>query len=117
MSQPANRINVGKKDGVINAKIGSRQQQNINVSGRPNPHYITTDTFNDYQNYIAEHFVKKTELTEYQQYVSEHFVTIDTFNNTINSLNIPRKLTDLEIDLSLVKYDPNKDYLEVVEQI
>jgi hypothetical protein len=54
-------------------------------------------------------------MTEYQQYVSEHFVTVDTFNNTINSLNIPRKLTDLDIDLSLVKYDPNKDYLEVVE--
>ena len=93
------KIKIGsKQEQNINAKIGSRQQQNINVSDRPNPHYITTDTFNDYENYIAE-----------------HFVTADTFNNTINSLNIPRKLTDLDIDLSLVKYDPNKDYLEVVE--
>ena len=99
---------------AIKIKIGSKQQQNINVSDKPNPHYITTDTFNDYENYIAEHFVKKTELTEYQQYVSEHFVTADTFNNTINSLDIPKKLTDLEIDLGVVVYDPNKDYLEVV---
>lgn len=110
------KIKIGsKQEQNINAKIGSMQQQNINVSDKPNPHYITTDTFNNYENYIAEHFVTKTEMSEYQQYVSDHFVTADTFNNTINSLNIPRKLTDLEIDLSLVKYDPNKDYLEVVE--
>ena len=110
------KIKIGsKQEQNINAKIGSRQQQNINVSDRPNPHYITTDTFNDYQNYIAEHFVKKTELTEYQQYVSEKYITEDTLNQRINSLGIPHKLTDLEIDLALVKYDPNKDYLEVVE--
>ena len=83
---------------AIKIKIGSRQQQNINVSGRPNPHYITTDVFQEYQNYV-----------------SERYITVDTLNQTINSLGIPRKLTDLEIDLALVKYDPNKDYLEVVE--
>lgn len=83
---------------AIKIKIGSRQQQNINVSDRPNPHYITTDVFQEYQNYV-----------------SERYITVDTLNQTINSLGIPRKLTDLDIDLSLVKYDPNKDYLEVVE--
>lgn len=83
---------------AIKIKIGSRQQQNINVSDRPNPHYITTDVFQEYQNYV-----------------SERYITVDTLNQTINSLGIPRKLTDLEIDLALVKYDPNKDYLEVVE--
>ena len=83
---------------AIKIKIGSRQQQNINVSGRPNQHYITNEVFQEYQNYV-----------------SEKYITEDTLNQRINSLGIPHKLTDLEIDLSLVKYDPNKDYLEVVE--
>lgn len=83
---------------AIKIKIGTRQQQNINVSGRPNPHYITNEVFKEYQNYV-----------------SEKYITEDTLNQRINSLGIPHKLTDLEIDLSLVKYDPNKDYLEVVE--
>ena len=83
---------------AIKIKIGSRQQQNINVSGRPNPHYITNEVFHEYQNYV-----------------SEKYITEDTLNQAINSLGIPHKLTDLEIDLALVKYDPNKDYLEVVE--
>lgn len=83
---------------AIKIKIGTRQQQNINVSDRPNPHYITNEVFQEYQNYV-----------------SEKYITKDTLNQTINSLGIPHKLTDLEIDLALVKYDPNKDYLEVVE--
>ena len=83
---------------AIKIKIGSRQQQNINVSDRPNQHYITNEVFQEYQNYV-----------------SEKYITEDTLNQRINSLGIPHKLTDLEIDLSLVKYDPNKDYLEVVE--
>ena len=83
---------------AIKIKIGSRQQQNINVSDRPNPHYITNKVFQEYQNYV-----------------SEKYITEDTLNQAINSLGIPHKLTDLEIDLALVKYDPNKDYLEVVE--
>ena len=83
---------------AIKIKIGSRQQQNINVSDRPNPQYITNEVFQEYQNYV-----------------SEKYITEDTLNQRINSLGIPHKLTDLEIDLSLVKYDPNKDYLEVVE--
>ena len=83
---------------AIKIKIGTRQQQNINVSGRLNPRYITNEVFQEYQNYV-----------------SEKYITEDTLNQRINSLGIPHKLTDLEIDLSLVKYDPNKDYLEVVE--
>lgn len=83
---------------AIKIKIGSRQQQNINVSDRVNPHYITNEVFKEYQNYV-----------------SEKYITEDTLNQRINSLGIPHKLTDLEIDLALVKYDPNKDYLEVVE--
>lgn len=83
---------------AIKIKIGSRQQQNINVTDRLNAHYITTDVFQEYQNYV-----------------SEKYITEDTLNQAINSLGIPHKLTDLEIDLALVKYDPNKDYLEVVE--
>ena len=83
---------------AIKIKIGSRQQQNINVSDRPNPQYITNEVFQEYQNYV-----------------SEKYITEDTLNQAINSLGIPHKLTDLEIDLALVKYDPNKDYLEVVE--
>lgn len=83
---------------AIKIKIGTRQQQNINVSDRLNPHYITNEVFQEYQNYV-----------------SEKYITEDTLNQAINSLGIPHKLTDLEIDLALVKYDPNKDYLEVVE--
>ena len=82
---------------AIKIKIGTRQEQNINVSGRPNPHYITYESFQNYKNFVEE-----------------NYVTDVSFNNTINSLDIPRKLTDLEIDLGVVVYDPNKDYLEVV---
>lgn len=82
---------------AIKIKIGSRQQQNINVSGRPNPHYITYESFQNYKTFVEENYVTDT-----------------SFNNTINSLDIPRKLTDLDIDLGVVIYDPNKDYLEVV---
>lgn len=82
---------------AIKIKIGSKQQQNINVSDRPNPHYITYESFQNYKNFVEENYVTDT-----------------SFNNTINSLDIPKKLTDLEIDLGVVVYDPNKDYLEVV---
>lgn len=82
---------------AIKIKIGTRQEQNINISGRPNPHYITYESFQNYKNFVEE-----------------NYVTDASFNNTINSLDIPRKLTDLEIDLGVVIYDPNKDYLEVV---
>lgn len=81
----------------IKIKIGSKQQQNINVSDRPNAHYITYESFQNYKTFVEE-----------------NYVTDASFNNTINSLDIPKKLTDLEIDLGVVVYDPNKDYLEVV---
>lgn len=82
---------------AIKIKIGSKQEQNINISGRPNPHYITYESFQNYKTFVEE-----------------NYVTDASFNNTINSLDIPKKLTDLEIDLGVVVYDPNKDYLEVV---
>jgi len=39
----------------------------------------------------------------------------ERINSLVLDLDIPKKLTDLDIDLNLVKYDPGKDYLEVVE--
>ena len=99
---------------AIKIKIGSRQQQNINVSGRPNPHYITYESFQDYKTFVEENYVTDTSFQDYKNFVEENYVSDASFNSTINSLDIPRKLTDLEIDLGVVVYDPNKDYLEVV---
>lgn len=78
---------------VINVKP---QNSKVNVSNY-NSHYITYESFQNYKNFVEE-----------------NYVTDVSFYNTINSLDIPKKLTDLQIDLGVVVYDPNKDYLEVV---
>ena len=117
MKSQAIRINIGNSKQPIPAVTVNTGQPDITVTGRPNPHYITYDSFQTLiQTELNPRYITKEDFEAYKDYVSVHYITEETFNQQINSLNIPRKLTDLDIDLALVKYDPTKDYLEVVEQ-
>lgn len=99
----------------IKVKTTPAYNANINIGGT-NSHYITYDAWNELvEQTLNPRYVTKEDFDAFQNQLPTKYITEETLNQRINSLNIPKKLTDLDIDLNLVKYDPDKDYLEVIE--